>query len=56
MDISERKENKTKERKESTLPEQIGFVCVCITVLLFIMLVVQKIGTTAIPHHKTSNL
>lgn len=24
------------------LPKQIGFVCVCITVLLFIMLVVQK--------------
>lgn len=37
-------ENKTeevKDKKESTLPEQIGFACVCVAVLLVVMLVVR---------------
>lgn len=31
-----------KEKKESTLPEQIGFACVCATVLLVVVLIVRK--------------
>lgn len=31
-----------KEKKESTLPEQIGFACVCITVLIVVALIVRK--------------
>ena len=30
-----------KEKKESTLPEQIGFACVCVTVLLVVVLIVK---------------
>ena len=40
-----REENRSetiKEKKESTLPEQIGFACVCVTVLIVVMLIVQK--------------
>ena len=40
-----REENRSetiKEKKESTLPEQIGFACVCVTVLIVVMLVVRK--------------
>ena len=39
-----REENRSetiKEKKESTLPEQIGFACVCVAVLLVVMLVVR---------------
>ena len=39
-----REENRSetiKEKKESTLPEQIGFACVCVTVLLVVMLIVK---------------
>ena len=31
-----------KDKKESTLPEQIGFACVCVTVLIVVMLIVRK--------------
>ena len=42
-DIHEEKRSESiKDKKESTLPEQIGFVCVCVTVLLVVMLVVRK--------------
>ena len=40
-----REENRSetiKEKKESTLPEQIGFACVCATVLLVVVLIVRK--------------
>ena len=40
-----REENRSetiKDKKESTLPEQIGFACVCVTVLIVVMLVVRK--------------
>lgn len=40
-----REENRSetiKEKKESTLPEQIGFACVCITVLLVVVLASTK--------------
>ena len=39
-----REENRSetiKDKKESTLPEQIGFACVCVTVLLVVMLLRQ---------------
>lgn len=39
-----REENRSetiKEKKESTLLKQIGFVCVCVTVLLVVMLIVK---------------
>ena len=36
------KTEEVKDKKESTLPEQIGFACVCITVLIVVMLVVRK--------------
>ena len=39
-----REENRSetiKEKKESTLPEQIGFACVCVTVLIVVMLIVK---------------
>lgn len=42
-DIHAEKRSETiKDKKESTLPEQIGFACVCVTVLLVVMLVVRK--------------
>ena len=40
-----REENRSetiKEKKESTLPKQIGFACVCATVLLVVVLIVRK--------------
>ena len=37
----ETKTEGVKEKKESTLPEQIGFACVCVTVLLVVMLIVK---------------
>ena len=41
-DIHEEKRSETiKEKKESTLLKQIGFVCVCVTVLLVVMLIVK---------------
>ena len=42
-DIYEKKRSETiKEKKESTLPEQIGFACVCATVLLVVVLIIRK--------------
>ncbi len=42
-DIHEEKRSESiKDKKESTLPEQIGFACVCVTVLIVVMLIVQK--------------
>ena len=38
----ETKTEGVKEKKESTLPEQIGFACVCATVLLVVVLIVRK--------------
>ena len=38
----ETKTEEVKDKKESTLPEQIGFACVCVTVLIVVMLIVQK--------------
>ena len=38
----ETKTEGVKDKKESTLPEQIGFACVCVTVLIVVMLVVRK--------------
>ena len=35
------KTEEVKDKKESTLPEQIGFACVCVAVLLVVMLVVR---------------
>ena len=41
-DIREENRSETiKEKKESTLPEQIGFACVCVTVLIVVMLIVK---------------
>ena len=41
-DIYEKKRSETiKEKKESTLPKQIGFVCVCVTVLIVVILIVK---------------
>ena len=41
-DIREENRSETiKEKKESTLLKQIGFVCVCVTVLLVVMLIVK---------------
>ena len=40
-----REENRSetiKEKKESTLLRQIGFVCVCVTVLIFVVLVAKQ--------------
>ena len=40
-----REENRSetiKEKKESTLPEQIGFACVCVTVLIIVALLAKK--------------
>ena len=40
-----REENRSetiKEKKESTLLKQIGFVCVCVTVLIFVVLVAKQ--------------
>ncbi len=37
----EEKQSETiKEKKESTLPKQIGFACVCVTVLIVVILIV----------------
>ena len=42
-DIHEEKRSESiKDKKESTLPEQIGFACVCVTVLIVVMLIVRK--------------
>ncbi|MFV9803238.1 hypothetical protein ACNYDJ_03070 [Phocaeicola vulgatus] len=38
----ETKTEGVKEKKESTLPEQIGFACVCATVLLVVVLIIRK--------------
>ncbi len=38
----ETKTEGVKDKKESTLPEQIGFACVCATVLLVVVLIVRK--------------
>ena len=38
----ETKTEEVKDKKESTLPEQIGFACVCVTVLIVVMLIVRK--------------
>ena len=38
----ETKTEGVKEKKESMLPEQIGFACVCATVLLVVVLIVRK--------------
>ena len=41
-DIYEKKRSETiKEKKESTLFKQIGFVCACVTVLIVVMLIVK---------------
>ena len=41
-DIHEEKQSETiKEKKESTLPKQIGFACVCVTVLIVVILIVK---------------
>ena len=41
-DIHEKtKTEGVKEKKESTLPEQIGFACVCVTVLIVVILIVK---------------
>jgi hypothetical protein len=38
----EKKRSETiKEKKESTLLKQIGFACVCVTVLIVVMLIVK---------------
>ena len=37
----ETKTEGVKEKKESTLPEQIGFACVCVTVLIVVILIVK---------------
>ncbi len=38
----EEKQSETiKEKKESTLPKQIGFACVCVTVLIVVILIVK---------------
>ena len=40
--IREEKRSETiKEKKESTLLKQIGFACVCVTVLIVVMLIVK---------------
>ena len=36
------KTEEVKKKKESTLLKQIGFACVCVTVLLIVMLLRQK--------------
>ena len=42
-DIHEEKRSETiKDKKESTLPKQIGFACVCGTVLLVVVLIIRK--------------
>ncbi len=42
-DIHEEKRSETiKEKKESTLLKQIGFACVCVTVLIIVALVTKK--------------
>ena len=38
----ETKTEGVKEKKESTLLKQIGFVCVCVTVLIFVVLVAKQ--------------
>ncbi|MFR7465619.1 MAG: hypothetical protein ACLUVG_13430 [Phocaeicola vulgatus] len=38
----ETKTEGVKDKKESTLLKQIGFACVCVTVLIVVMLIVQK--------------
>ena len=38
----ETKTEEVKDKKESTLPEQIGFACVCATVLLVVVLIIRK--------------
>ena len=38
----ETKTEEVKDKKESTLPEQIGFACVCITVLIVVTLLARK--------------
>jgi len=41
-DIHEEKWSETiKDKKESTLPKQIGFACVCATVLIVVILIVK---------------
>ena len=41
-DIREENRSETiKEKKESMLPKQIGFVCVCVTVLIVVILIVK---------------
>jgi hypothetical protein len=37
----ETKTEGVKEKKESMLPKQIGFVCVCVTVLIVVILIVK---------------
>ena len=37
----ETKTEEVKKKKESTLPEQIGFACVCVTVLIVVILIVK---------------
>ena len=37
----ETKTEEVKDKKESTLPKQIGFVCVCVTVLIVVILIVK---------------
>ena len=37
----ETKTEEVKEKKESTLLKQIGFACVCVTVLIVVMLIVK---------------
>ena len=42
-DIHEKtKTEGVKDKKESTLLKQIGFVCVCVTVLIFVVLVAKQ--------------
>lgn len=42
-DIHEKtKTEGVKDKKESTLLRQIGFVCVCVTVLIFVVLVAKQ--------------
>ena len=37
----EKRSETIKEKKESTLLKQIGFACVCVTVLIVVMLIVK---------------
>ena len=52
------KTEEVKKKKESTLLKQIGFACICVTVLLVVMLLRQYFLAQQHDnlHHKTLNL